>query len=123
MSLVGAWAAVAVTVLTVYGETMIRTRVPQAGTMSRDLGYKIVFLPKMAARPSGHERPIPGLSGRVFLDGGNDAPAAQRGLSLYQPGPHPGRCPQRGFLHETIKPMQLADIGLVICGLIIVARA
>jgi drug/metabolite transporter (DMT)-like permease len=28
-----------------------------------------------------------------------------------------------GFLHETIKPMQLGGIGLVIFGLIIIARA
>lgn len=124
MSLVGAWAAVVVTVLlTVYGQIMIKMRVLHAGAMGSDLGDKLVFLAKMLVDPWV----LSGLLG-AFLAGFSWIAAMSR-LQLSVAYPFTSLAfilvvvLSASFLHETIKPMQLGGIGLVIFGLIIIARA
>lgn len=124
MNLVGAWAAVAVTVLlTVYGQIMIKMRVLHAGAMGNDLGDKLFFLAKILLDPWV----LSGLLG-AFLAGFSWMAAMTR-LQLSVAYPFTSLAfilivvLSAGFLHETIKPMQLGGIGLVIFGLIIIARA
>ncbi|MDY0884074.1 EamA family transporter [Dongia soli] len=124
MSLVGAWAAVAVTVLlTVYGQIIIKMRVLQAGAIGSGLSDKLVFLAKIFLDPWV----LSGLLGALLA--GFSWMAAMTRLPLGVAYPFTSLAfilvvvLSAMLLHETIKPMQLAGIGLVICGLIVVARA
>ncbi len=124
MSLVGAWVAVAVTVLlTVYGQIVIKLRVLHAGAMGSSIEDKAVFLAKMLLDPWV----LSGLFGAFFAGFAWMAAMTRLPLSLAYPFTSLAFVLvviiSAIFLQEQVKLMQVAGIGLVICGLILIARA
>ncbi len=124
MSLINAWIAVGLTVLlTVYGQIIIKIRVLHAGAVGSGLYDKALFIAKLLIDPWV----LSGIFG-AFLAGLSWMAAMTR-LPLSQAYPFTSLAfilvviVSALFLQEHIKLLQVAGIGFVICGLILVARA